>query len=137
MNPMIARPNISIKPKREPLAIALLNLFLYNTSMNIEELKKQNFRSTKDEVLTSIFKALSDPTRLAMVRYLALQVNEVNISAINEAIGVTGSLSHYHGSFFHNPDLFLSRKDGREKFIRINRDLFEEYLPGFLDQISK
>ncbi|BDH85020.1 ArsR/SmtB family transcription factor [Lactococcus lactis] len=107
----------------------------YNTYMNIER-NEIYCCKVNDESTAQIFKALSDPTRLAMLRYL-VQNGESNLSDIASGVEITPSLCHYHGQFFRTTGLVTSQKKGREKFVKLNEEKVELYLPSLIDAFKK
>ncbi len=78
--------------------------------------------------LTTVFKALSDKTRLDIVR--KLYASPCQSSSCTEATGQSTlsqpAMSH-HFSKLTEAGVVLERKDGKEKYYELNLKLLEEY----------
>lgn len=85
-----------------------------------------------DERRVKIFKALSDPTRLQIIKLLNCDVSEMNCGDIGLHFSLSKPNSSYHLTTLFDAGLLHSRKDGQTKFVTLNREVFERYLPGFL-----
>lgn len=89
----------------------------------------------EDEERVQILQALADPTRLATIRVLKNAGGEIPREQLCAKFTVSNSTFSFHGKTLHDAGLTISRKEGREKFIRINQAKFDEFLPGFLDTL--
>lgn len=84
----------------------------------------------EDITIYAILAALSDPTRLGIVRTLAQQPECCPF----EFLDVTSkqNLSH-HFKVLREAGLVQARYEGRNKFVWLRRDLIDEMFPGLLD----
>ncbi|MGD8457963.1 MAG: metalloregulator ArsR/SmtB family transcription factor [Anaerolineales bacterium] len=71
-------------------------------------------RAEHAEVLAELFKAFSDPSRLRIISALVNQ--EMNVSAIAEAVGLTESATSHHLRGLRQMRLVRARKEGRQVF---------------------
>ncbi|WP_425454026.1 ArsR/SmtB family transcription factor [Companilactobacillus insicii] len=100
----------------------------YNTFMIIEE-------HNKDEILSDIFKALSEPNRLKMIRILNESEKEISCGEMSKKLNLSLSTVSYHAKALREMGLTHTRKEAQTKFLSINRSTFKRYLPGFLDSL--
>ena len=97
--------------------------------MNIEQ---------SDQQLAKIFFALSDPARVETVRLMKkAETGELTPTLLCELsrYDLSFSTRSYHGKILNEAGLTHIRKEGREKFCSLNKETFEQYLPGFLDTL--
>lgn len=115
-------------PSRDELAIFAPQM--YHSSMTIEQI--QNV----DEQRIKIFKALADPTRLEIVRTLFKnKSHDMNCGEVGEQCEASKSNASYHFRTLREAGLIVVRKDAQTKWIRLDEEAFEQYLPGFLDTL--
>ncbi|BDR52904.1 putative HTH-type transcriptional regulator YceK [Bombiscardovia nodaiensis] len=88
-----------------------------------------------DEKRVAIFKALGDESRLMMVRMLHEQGTEMNCGQIGEHLKLNKSTVSYHFRILREAGLTSTRKEGQNKFVSLNEDVFEAYMPHFLDTL--
>ena len=83
-----------------------------------------------------LFKALGDATRL---RIMALLVGgELCVCSIEEALGVTQTMTSRHLGVLRNAGLVAARRDGQWMYYRLNLDSRrEELLAGYLASLRK
>jgi DNA-binding transcriptional ArsR family regulator len=83
-----------------------------------------------DITIYGILAALSDPTRLGIVRAIA----ERDECCPFDFLDVTSkqNLSH-HFKVLREAGLIRSRYEGRQKYVSLRRDLLDEMFPGLLD----
>ncbi|NRD76828.1 helix-turn-helix transcriptional regulator [Bacillus sp. BRMEA1] len=86
----------------------------------------------KDEQLVRIFKALADPTRLEIIRTLYRSGREMNCGEVGEQCEASKSNASYHFRLLREAGLIVVRKEAQSKLIRLNLEVFENYLPSFL-----
>ncbi|RZI48253.1 MULTISPECIES: ArsR/SmtB family transcription factor [Lactococcus] len=98
--------------------------------MTIELSKK-----AEDEIRSKIFKALSEPIRLEIIRFLIKKGTEVSCGEIGDNVNLTKSAASYHFKTLREAGLTFTRKESREKYVSINHELFDRYLEGFLDSL--
>ena len=99
--------------------------------MNIELSKQRQ----EDEVRSKIFKALSEPLRLEIIRFLVKEGKEVSCGEIGDNVNLTKSAASYHFKTLREAGLTFTRKESREKYVSINYEMFDQYLKGFLDSL--
>ena len=83
-----------------------------------------------DITIYGVLSAVSDPTRLEIVRQLAGH-DEAPI-AMFLGMGSKQNLTH-HFKVLRDAGLIMGRYEGRSKFIWLRRDLLDEMFPGLLD----
>ena len=88
-----------------------------------------------DDRRVSVFKALSDPTRIAILRYLKHEARGVTCGEVAERIDMSKSTGSYHFRLLREAGLITTRKDAREKYVSINRQAFDTYVSGFYDNL--
>lgn len=84
----------------------------------------------EDITIYGILAALSDPTRLEIVRKLAVHEEQCPFDFLD--ITSKQNLSH-HFKVLREAGLVKSRYEGRNKFVSLRRDLIDDMFPGFLD----
>lgn len=98
----------------------------YNGSMNI----KQSI--SNDEWRVKIFKALADEKRIAVIRELSRHSRPVHYAMISQLLNTGKSMVSYHLRLLKEAGLIDISRDGQQKFVTLNRKVFEAVLPGFL-----
>ncbi|CAM2778917.1 metalloregulator ArsR/SmtB family transcription factor [Paenibacillus sediminis] len=88
-----------------------------------------------DEQRVAIFKALADPTRLQIVRTLYQNKKEMSCGEVGEQCEVSKSNASYHFRTLREAGLTTLRKDAQTKYIQLNTETFDKYIPGFLDTL--
>ncbi len=83
-----------------------------------------------DVTIYGILSALSDPTRLEIVRRLAEQKEQCPFDFLG--MGSKQNLTH-HFKVLREAGLIKARYEGRNKVIWLRRDLIDEMFPGLLD----
>ncbi|AYV66971.1 ArsR family transcriptional regulator [Niallia circulans] len=101
---------------------------MYDSFMIIEQ-------KNKDQIKVQIFKALADESRLEIIRILRDQKTELSCGEVGEKINITKSTASYHFKTLREAGLTSTRKETRNKYVKLNLDTFEKYLPGFLDSL--
>ena len=84
----------------------------------------------EDITIYGILAALSDPTRLEIVRKLDAHEEQCPFEFLDMAS--KQNLTH-HFKVLREAGLVKSRYEGRNKFVSLRRDLLDEMFPGFLD----
>jgi DNA-binding transcriptional ArsR family regulator len=84
----------------------------------------------EDITIYGILSALSDPTRMEIVRKLAVHEERCPFDFLD--IASKQNLTH-HFKVLREAGLVKSRCEGRNKFIWLRRDLIDDMYPGFLD----
>jgi DNA-binding transcriptional ArsR family regulator len=86
----------------------------------------------EDITIYGILAALSDPTRLEMVRRLAEQTEQCPFDFLS--MGSKQNLTH-HFKVLREAGLIKARYEGRNKIIWLRRDLIDDMFPGLLDGV--
>ncbi|GBG96228.1 ArsR/SmtB family transcription factor [Lactococcus termiticola] len=97
--------------------------------MTVELLKLE------DEQRCKVFKALSEPIRLEIIRFLVKKGTEVTCGEIGDGVNLTKSAASYHFKTLREAGLTFTRKESREKYVSINYEAFEQFLPNLLDSL--
>lgn len=88
-----------------------------------------------EEYLVEVFKALSDPLRLDIMKRMA-QTDELACTELERALPVTKSTISYHVKILAQAGLLEVRKAGRYYHYRARRDLIDPVLPDLWDRIA-
>ncbi|WAH36928.1 ArsR/SmtB family transcription factor [Alicyclobacillus dauci] len=89
----------------------------------------------ENEVRVKIFKALADPTRLEIIRTLYRNRHEMTCGEVGNHCEASKSNASYHYRTLREAGLIIVRKEGQLKYMSIEFDTFERYLPGFLQTL--
>ncbi len=87
-----------------------------------------------DITIYGILGALSDPTRLAIVRQLAEHEEKCPFDFLD--ITSKQNLTH-HFKVLREAGVIMARYEGRQKFIWLRRDLIDDMFPGLLDGVLR
>ncbi|MCC7667278.1 ArsR/SmtB family transcription factor [Liquorilactobacillus satsumensis] len=96
--------------------------------MNIK-LSDNDFRRAE------IFKCLSDPNRLQLIRLLYKNKKEMSCTELGEHLNLTLSTVSYHFKALRLAGLTNTIKDGRTKYVSLRYETFAKFLPGFLETL--
>jgi DNA-binding transcriptional ArsR family regulator len=77
--------------------------------------------------LTEVFKALADPVRWTMVVEMA-RVDEFPAADLNRIVPVSKPTISYHVKVLYHAGLLEVRKEGRNFFYRLRRDVVREVI---------
>jgi len=83
------------------------------------------------EASINVFKALADPIRLAIIRYLSQHDQALSCGEIGQAMQISKTSGSYHFKILQEAGLITVRKVGREKFVKLDRVTFDHYLIHF------
>jgi DNA-binding transcriptional ArsR family regulator len=83
--------------------------------------------STTSPDPTEIFKALGDPIRWKIVRQMA-EVDELACSTLEDTLPVSKPTISYHTKILIQAGLVKVRKDGRNYFYTLRRDVLHELM---------
>ncbi|WP_248925343.1 ArsR/SmtB family transcription factor [Paenibacillus hamazuiensis] len=89
----------------------------------------------EDEVRIKIFKALADPTRIEIVRMLHHSNQEKSFGAVGEQCETPKANISYHFRTLREAGLIRVRQEAQTKYVTLNTEVFERYLPGFLNTL--
>ncbi|ERL65851.1 ArsR/SmtB family transcription factor [Schleiferilactobacillus shenzhenensis] len=94
--------------------------------MNIEQ---------EDNRLAAIFKVLSEPNRIRILRILYHAGRELTCSEISQQLNISKSTVSYHFKALRLAGLTNTRQEAQAKYLSINRAAFDRYLPHFLETL--
>lgn len=106
-----------------------------HTIRSYNKVMDKNIQQNSDEVLIKVFRALSDKTRLEILRILRDRGGEMNCGEIGEYIDIPKSTASYHFKTLREAGLTVSRKESLIIYVSLNMETFEKYLPNFLDSL--
>ncbi|MBA1392573.1 ArsR family transcriptional regulator [Lactobacillus sp. XV13L] len=81
-----------------------------------------------DENRVKVFKALADPLRLKIIKYLDSHKDGVTCNEINDYLNISKSSGSYHFKILRDANLTLTRKNSREKYVSLNYSTFSKYV---------
>lgn len=84
---------------------------------------------------TEIFKVLSDINRLRIIRVLRHAKHEMTCGEIGEKLNISKSTVSYHFKMLRNVGLTNTRRESQSKYLSLNYQTFNNFLPGFLDSL--
>ena len=84
-----------------------------------------------------IFKALADNVRLKIIRLLYRANTELSCGEIGDLLIISKSAASYHFKTLREAGLTTTRKVGQNKFVKLNHETFDTFLPGFLNSLDK
>ena len=88
-----------------------------------------------NEKMVLIFKALSDPVRIEIIKYLKNIRTEVICGEIGQAVGISKPSGTYHFRLLQQDELINLRKSAIEKYVWLNKSTFDKYVTGFFDSL--
>lgn len=97
-------------------------------------IEQKNVR-VSDVERAEIFKVLSDANRLNMIRELYQSKREMTCGEVGEKLAVSKSTVSYHFKILRSVGLTHTRREAQSKYLSLNYDTFNKYLPGFLDTL--
>ena len=81
------------------------------------------------------FKPLSEPDIIEIIKYLKNIRTEVICGEIGQAVGISKPSGTYHFRLLQQAELINVRKSAREKYIGLNKSIFDKYVTGFFDSL--
>lgn len=105
-------------------------MFFNKTSLISMNIEKQT-----DEELARIFKVLSEPNRISILRILKYSQHEMTCSEISDRLNISPSTVSYHFKALRKAGLTNTRQVAQTKLLSINERTFQKYLPNFLDSL--
>ena len=84
---------------------------------------------------TAIFTALGETTRLQMLRLID-EAGEMPCTRLVENLGVAKSTVSYHVKILAHAKLISIRKQGRNSFYTLRREILDEAVPGFRERLG-
>lgn len=91
-------------------------------------------KSEQDDLTVSqvmVFKALADPVRLEILKYLKQEGHEVTCGEVGKAVNISKTSGSYHFKLLQSAGLIIARKEAREKYVQLNQKTFDEYVTNF------
>lgn len=85
--------------------------------------------------MNKAFKALSDPTRRKILRYL--KDNDLTAGDISAYFDISKPSISHHLSILKNADLVLWEKDGQKIIYSLNTTVFQEVMKWFLEFLER
>ncbi|MFC6293919.1 ArsR/SmtB family transcription factor [Lactiplantibacillus daoliensis] len=89
----------------------------------------------KNEASLKVFKALADPIRLEIIRYLNGLDHEVACGEVGHAMQISKTSGSYHFKILQEAGLITVQKIAREKYVQLDRSTFDHYLTHFWQNI--
>ncbi len=77
-----------------------------------------------------VFKALADPTRYKIV-CLLMDKGELGCGDFDVEFSLSKPAMSHHYRILENVGLIVTRKEGSHIYTRVNREVLEEFIPGF------
>lgn len=91
--------------------------------------------NTKDANQIAIFKALSDPVRLEIIKYLKHTEHEVSCGEVGKALNISKTSGSYHFKLLQDAGLINARKEAREKYVSLNPATFDKFITKYYKNI--
>lgn len=91
--------------------------------------------SQTETTYAEIFSALSEPIRIEIVSMIA-STDELACTVLDDTLPISKSTISYHIKILYHAGLISVRKDGRYYFYRLKREVFDQYVDGFLDRLA-
>lgn len=85
-----------------------------------------------DDRYVSVYRALSEPARLEMLRLIA-DVDEMACTVLQGTTHLAKSTISYHIKVLAEADLISVRRSGRNFFYALRHDTVADIVPGLLD----
>lgn len=89
----------------------------------------------EDEMRVKIFKALAEKKRIEIIRYLLAEPSRNSCGEIGTIMNTDKSNITYHLKIMNDAGLIRVVREGQKKMIYLRDDVFQVYLPGFLDSL--
>ena len=77
--------------------------------------------------MTEIFKALSDPTRLKVIRLVATKKEYLFVAEIATKLGITDSAVSQHLKVLKNVNIVIPKRKGYKVYYEINLNMIESF----------
>lgn len=88
-----------------------------------------------DDIQIQVFKALADPIRLEIIKYLKHNNHEIACGEVGKAINISKTSGSYHFKLLETAGLINTRREAREKYVTLNKQTFDEYVTDFYQNI--
>jgi len=90
-------------------------------------------KSLRDNYL-HVLKALADPTRLSMIALIGGS-DDFACTALEQELPVGKSTISYHVKILSQAGIVSVRRQGRNFFYTLNRDIIDFYTPGLVERL--
>ena len=97
----------------------------------------KQYNLSEDDLRVKIFKALADNVRLKIIRLLYRANTELSCGEIGDLLIISKSAASYHFKTLREAGLTTTRKVGQNKFVKLNHETFDTFLPDFLNSLDK
>ena len=87
------------------------------------------------EAQLKVFKALADPIRLEVIHYLNGLDQAVSCGEIGQAMHISKTSGSYHFKILQEAGLITVQKVAREKYVKLDRSTFDQYLTHFWQNV--
>lgn len=91
--------------------------------------------SQTESTYAEIFSALSEPVRIEIVGMIAA-TDELACTTLDDTLPISKSTISYHIKILYHAGLISVRKEGRYYFYQLKRDVFDQYVDGFLERLT-
>lgn len=91
-------------------------------------------RGTESDQYARVFRALSEPLRIQMIG--CFTGGTCACTLLEESLPISKSTISYHVKILKEAGLIDVRKSGRFYHYDLRSDVFDYYVPGFLDRVS-
>ncbi|MQS51535.1 ArsR/SmtB family transcription factor [Companilactobacillus mishanensis] len=88
-----------------------------------------------DQLQITVLKALADPIRLEIIRYLKYSDHEVACGEVGKAINISKTSGSYHFKLLESAELIHTKREAREKYVSLNEQTFQKYVTDFYKNI--
>ena len=103
------------------------------TKFTIDE--TQTLQAAPDEVhYLGIFEALREPIRMQIIRMIA-SADELACTTLDDTLPISKPTISYHVKILSRAQLISVRKEGRYYHYRLRREVFDYFLPTFLERV--
>lgn len=83
----------------------------------------------------AIFKALADPIRIKIIKYLKNANKELTCGEIGNVLKISKTSGSYHFKILEAANLITTRKESREKYVKLNIETINYYVTDFFDSL--
>jgi len=91
--------------------------------------------SQTESTYAEIFSALSEPVRIEIVGMIAA-TDELACTVLDDTLPISKSTISYHIKILYHAGLISVRKEGRYYFYKLRREVFDQYVDGFLERLA-
>jgi DNA-binding transcriptional ArsR family regulator len=107
-----------------------------NCSILVKQMTDATTSAPNKNVVT-VLEALSDPVRLEIVRQVAAQGENGELSCGQLEVPVSKSTCSHHLKTLNGAGVTAEREEGTRKYIRLRRDELERSYPGLIDSVLR